>query len=173
MYLAQAIEYSVQTGRALSILFEWIFPLTRFIAFESGIDCRVFIAVAVNAVLLLIPTCPATFVLLCSVTGAPRRHRCAALFLVFGIQLAGLYEHPAFSVGVIGWFIGGAVNLTRAIEYVVQTGRARTVSFEWLLPLTGFRASESGVDRRILGVVVVVSSLVSAVPWLAIIVPDI
>ena len=63
MYLAQAIEYSVQTGRPLSILFEWLFPLTGFIAFESGIDCRVFIAVAANAAFLLIPTCPATFVL--------------------------------------------------------------------------------------------------------------
>ena len=63
MYLAQAVEYSVQTGRALSILFKWLFPLTRFIAFESGIDCRVFIAVVVNAAFLLIPMCPATFVL--------------------------------------------------------------------------------------------------------------
>ena len=34
------------------------------------------------------------------------------LFLVFVIQLAGLFEHPAFSVGMVGWFIGGAVNLT-------------------------------------------------------------
>ena len=34
------------------------------------------------------------------------------LFLVFGIQLAGLFKHLAFSVGVVGWFIGGAVNLT-------------------------------------------------------------
>ena len=63
MYLAQAIEYSVQTGRALSILFEQLFPLTGFITFESGIDCRVFIAIAVNAALLVVPTCPTTFVL--------------------------------------------------------------------------------------------------------------
>ena len=34
------------------------------------------------------------------------------LFLVFGIQLASLFKHLAFSVGVVGWFIGGAVNLT-------------------------------------------------------------
>ena len=54
------------------------------------------------------------------------------LFLVPGIQLAGLFEHPAFFVGVVGWFIGGAVNLSRAIEYAVQTGRARIVSFKWL-----------------------------------------
>ena len=54
------------------------------------------------------------------------------LVLVFGIQLAGLLEHPAFSVGVIGWLIGGAVNLTRATKYAIQTGRARSTSFEWI-----------------------------------------
>ena len=37
------------------------------------------------------------------------------LVLVFGIQLAGLLEHPTFSVGVIGWLVGGAVDLTRPI----------------------------------------------------------
>ena len=63
MYLAQAVEYSVQTGRALSILFEWLFSLTGFIASESGIDYRVFIVVAANAAFLLIATCPTTFVL--------------------------------------------------------------------------------------------------------------
>ena len=90
------------------------------------------------------------------------------LFLVFGIQLAGLLEHPAFSVGVIGWLIGGAVNLTRAIEYAVQTGRARIASFERLLPLTGFRAAESGIDCRVFGVVAVVAALVSITMWSAV-----
>ena len=73
------------------------------------------------------------------------------LFLVFGIQLAGLFEHPAFSVGVIGWLIGGAVNLTRAIEYAVQTRQAWIASFERLFPLTGFRATESGINCRVFG----------------------
>src|SRR3954470_10027903 len=63
MDLAQAVEYSVQTGRALSILFEWLFLLTGFIASESGINCRIFITVAANAAFVLISTCPATFVL--------------------------------------------------------------------------------------------------------------
>ena len=54
------------------------------------------------------------------------------LFLIFGIHFAGLLEHPSFSIGVIGWLIGGAVNLTQAIEYAVQTGRVQIVSFEWL-----------------------------------------
>ena len=63
MNLAWKVEYAVQIGRARIAIFEWLFPLTGFIAFESGIDCRVFIAVAVDAAFLLIPTCPATFVL--------------------------------------------------------------------------------------------------------------
>ena len=44
------------------------------------------------------------------------------LVLVFSIQLAGLFEHPVIFVSVIGWFVGGAMNLARAVEYAVQTG---------------------------------------------------
>ena len=90
------------------------------------------------------------------------------LFLVLGIQLASLFEHPTFSIGVVGWFIGGAVNLTRAIEYAVQTGRARIVSFEWLFPLTGLRAAESSIDCCVLGVVAIVVTLVSVASGLAV-----
>ena len=61
--MAQAIEYSVQIGRARSISFEWIFPLTGFRASESGIDCRIFSIIAVNATLVLIATRPAVAVL--------------------------------------------------------------------------------------------------------------
>ena len=53
------------------------------------------------------------------------------------------------------------MDLTWTIEYAVQTGRARISSFERLLPLTGFRATESDIDRRIIGVLIVVSMLVS------------
>ena len=90
------------------------------------------------------------------------------LVLVFRVQLAGLLEHPAFPVGVIGWLVGGAVNLTRAIEYAVQTGRARIASFERLLPLTGFRATESGIDYCVFGVVAVVAAPVSVTTWPAV-----
>ena len=62
MYLAQAVEYSVQTGRAPRISFEWLFSLTEFIASESGINCRILSVVAVNAALLLVATRPATTV---------------------------------------------------------------------------------------------------------------
>ena len=69
---------------------------------------------------------------------------------------------------MIGWLIGGAVNLTRAIEYVVQTGRARIASFERLFPLTGFRATESSINCRVFGVVAVVAALVSVATWSAV-----
>ena len=95
------------------------------------------------------------------------------LGLVFGIQLAGLFKHPAFSVSVVGWFIRGAVNLTRAVEYMVQTGRSRIVSFKWLLPLTGFGVAESGLDCRIFGIVAIVPTLMSIAPWLSGTVADI
>ena len=95
------------------------------------------------------------------------------LVLVFGVYFAGLFEHPAVSVGVVGWLVRGAMNLARALQYMVQTGQSLIVTLEWLLPLTGFRSGESGIDRRILGVVAVVFSLVSIASWLAIIVPDI
>ena len=92
------------------------------------------------------------------------------LFLIFSIQLAGLFEHPTFSVGVVGWFIGGVVDLTWMIEYAVQTGRARIASFERLFPLTRFRATESGIDCRVFDVVAVVVALVSVVTWLVVVV---
>ena len=95
------------------------------------------------------------------------------LVLVFDIQLAGLFEHPTISVSVIGWFIRGAVYLGRAVEYAVQTGRARVASFEWLLPLTGFRATESGIDCRILRIVAIILTLVSVVSWLSVTVTDV
>ena len=35
---------------------------------------------------------------------------------VFGIELAGLLEDPTFSVGMISWFVGGAMNLAGPFE---------------------------------------------------------
>ena len=70
MYLTRVIEYMVQTGRARSISFEWLFALTGFRASESGINCRVLSIFAVNAVLLLVATRPATTVLGIRITRA-------------------------------------------------------------------------------------------------------
>ena len=41
------------------------------------------------------------------------------LHLVFGIKLADLFKDPTASVGVIGWFNGGAMNLAGSIQYLV------------------------------------------------------
>ena len=60
------------------------------------------------------------------------------------------------------------MDLTWTIEYAVQAGRARIVSFIWLLPLTRLRATKSGVDRCVLGVVTITSMLVSVVSGLAV-----
>ena len=60
------------------------------------------------------------------------------------------------------------MNLARPIEYFVQTRWTILVSFEWLLPLTRFRATESGIDRHVFGIFVIASALVFVVLWSAI-----
>ena len=70
MYLAQAVEYSVQDERAPRIPFEWLLPLTGFGASESGVDCRILIIVAVNAAFVLVAMRPATAVLGIRITRA-------------------------------------------------------------------------------------------------------
>ena len=72
---------------------------------------------------------------------------------------------------MIGWFIEGVVDLTWTIEYADQTGRARIVSLKWLLPLTGLRATESGVVSRVFSVVAIVSTLMFVAPWPAVAIP--
>ena len=42
------------------------------------------------------------------------------------------------------------------------------VSFEWLFPLTGLRATESGIDCHVFGVVAIVATLVSVASRLAV-----
>ena len=69
---------------------------------------------------------------------------------------------------MISRLIRGAMNLARPIEYSVQTRWTILVSFEWLLLLTGFRATESGVDRRVFGIFVVALTLVFVASWLAV-----
>jgi hypothetical protein len=61
---------------------------------------------------------------------------------------------------MIGRLVKGAVNLAGSVEYSVQAGWTAFVSFEWILSLTGFSATESGVNRRIFGVCMVASMLV-------------
>ena len=69
---------------------------------------------------------------------------------------------------MIGWLVGGAVDLARMIEYAVQAGRARIVSIKWSFPLPGLGATESGIDGRVLRVIIVISTLVFTASGLAI-----
>ena len=90
------------------------------------------------------------------------------LVLVFGVYFDGMFKYPAVSVGVVGWLVRGAMNLARALQYMVQTGRARTFYFELFLPLTGLGATESGIDSCVFGVVAIISTLVSVALGLAV-----
>ena len=95
------------------------------------------------------------------------------LVLVFCVYFAGLFERPAVSVGVVGWLVWGAMNLARAFQYTVQTGRSLIACFERLLPLTGLGSTESSVYCRVFSVIAVVPLLMSVASWLAFIVADI
>ena len=50
------------------------------------------------------------------------------------------------------------------------TGRARTISFELFLPLTGIRAAGSSVDGRVFGVIIIISTLMVAASGLAVVI---
>ena len=60
------------------------------------------------------------------------------------------------------------MNLARTIKYAVQARWARIVSLVGLLPLAGLGATESGVDRRVVGIVTVASTLVPVASGLAV-----
>ena len=60
------------------------------------------------------------------------------------------------------------MDLTWTIEYAVQAGRARVVPFVWLLSLTKLGAAESGIDRRVIRIVTIVSTLMPVAPGLAV-----
>ena len=86
---------------------------------------------------------------------------------MFGVYFTGLFKDPTIYVGMIGRLGRGAVNLARPIWYSVQTRWTIFVSFK-LLPLSEFRATESGVDRRVFGISIVVLTLVFIASWPAV-----
>ena len=65
------------------------------------------------------------------------------------------------------------MNLAWTVEYAVQTGWARIVIFEWLFPLTGLRATESGIDCRVFNVIAIVAMLVPVASGLAVVISGI
>ena len=89
-----------------------------------------------------------------------RHHRFGTPIFVIGACPAGLFEDPAFSIGMGGWRSWGAMNLAWTVEYAVQTGRTRIVIFEWPFPLTGLRATKPGINYRIIGIFTIFAALV-------------
>ena len=91
---------------------------------------------------------------------------------MFGIELAGLLEDPTTYVGMISWFVGVAMNLTGPVQYLVQIGWSISICLEWLFPLIGFGAVESGGNRCVMRSFVITAALVFAASWFTIAVPD-
>ena len=80
--------------------------------------------------------------------------------LVYGVELAGLLEDPTFSMGMIGWFARGAMDLTYLVQNFIQAVQFVSAAFRGRLLLTWPRASESGVYRRALRVVFFIPTLI-------------
>ena len=75
-------------------------------------------------------------------------------------------------MSVVRRFFGGAMNLAQSVQDFVQAGRSLFAAFKWLLSLTGSRAPESGVDRRVVRTFFLVSTLVFIAPWLPVAIPN-
>ena len=91
---------------------------------------------------------------------------------MFGVSFTGLFKEPTIYVGMIGRLVRGAMDLARPILYTVQTRWTIFSSFEWLFPLIGFGAAESGVNRRIFSIVVIALMLIFFGSWLGVAVSD-
>ena len=84
---------------------------------------------------------------------------------MFGACLAGLFEDPAFSVGMGGWRFWGAMNLALMSEYAVQTGWTRICIFGRPLLLTGLLDPEPGINCHIIGFITIFVALVFVASW--------
>ena len=82
--------------------------------------------------------------------------------LVYGVELTGLLEDPTFSVGMIGWFSRGAMDLTYLFQNFIQAGQFVSSAFRGRL-LTWPRAFESDIYCRALRAVSFVLAFVIAV----------
>ena len=69
---------------------------------------------------------------------------------------------------MVGWFVWGAMDLARTVEYAVQAGWSLIVSFIWLLPLTGLGATKSDIDCSVIGVITIASTFVPGASELAV-----
>ena len=68
---------------------------------------------------------------------------------------------------MVGWFVWGAMDLARTVEYAVQAGWSLIVSLVRFLPLAGLGAAESGIDCSVVGIITIALAFVSVAPELA------
>ena len=66
---------------------------------------------------------------------------------------------------MVSWFIGVAMNLAGHVQYLIQVGWSVSVCLEWLLPLTGFGATESSVDRYVVRSLITIATFVLIAWW--------
>ena len=57
------------------------------------------------------------------------------------------------------------MNLTGPIQYLIQIGYSVSLCLEWLLPLTGFGAAESGIDRCVMRSLITIATFVLIAWW--------
>ena len=69
---------------------------------------------------------------------------------------------------MVGWFVWGAMDLARTIEYAVQARWSLIVSLVRFLPLAGLGATESGVDYSVVGIITIASAFVSVMSELVV-----
>ena len=60
---------------------------------------------------------------------------------------------------MIGCRFWGTMNLAWAVKYTIQGGWARIILLMCLFPLTGLRATESVIDCRVFGIIIVFVTL--------------
>ena len=79
-----------------------------------------------------------------------------------------MLKNPAISVGVVDWFVRGAMDLARTVKYAVHARWSLIVSLIRIFPLTGLGAAESGVYGSVIGVIAIALAFVSAASELAV-----
>ena len=83
-----------------------------------------------------------------------------ALALVLGCELAGLFEYPTVTVGVVDGLLLCAMDLARPLQDLVQRGGSVAIAFRRLLPLPRSGVAEAGVNGRVIGITIIVPALV-------------
>ena len=73
-----------------------------------------------------------------------------------------MFKDPAFSIGMIGSCSWGAMKW--AVKYAVQARGAQIKIWKSLLPLNGLRITGSCVDRRSLGAIDCLGTLIFVAP---------